>query len=81
MNKNQIWAILAVCIIPQTIANINEFYNGEEEAAIKDFYNSDLFDKLQNPATGLWHLSSKTLAQLFLEEKKEQKIDFPEEQS
>jgi len=32
---------------------------------------ADLFDKLQNPETGLWHLSPKTLSQIFLTEVKE----------
>jgi hypothetical protein len=80
-DKNQISALLGVCIIPQIIAEIKEFYNNEEEIAIKEFYKSNLFDKLQNPNTGLWHLSSKTLSQIFLAEVKEQIIEFPEEQS
>lgn len=80
-DKNQISVLLGVSIVPQIIAEIKEFYNNEEEMAIKEFYKSGLFDKLQNPATGLWHLSAKTLAQMFLEEKEKQKIEFPEEQS
>ena len=80
-DKNQISALLGVCIIPQIIAEIKEFYDNQEDIAIKEFYNSNLFDKLQNPATGLWHLSPKMLSQLFLIEVKEQVIEFPEEQS
>ena len=80
-DKDQISALLGVCIIPQIIADIKEFYNNEEEIAIKEFYKSNLFEKLQNPSTGLWHLSSKTLATIFLAEVKEQIIEFPEEQS
>jgi hypothetical protein len=80
-DKNQISTLLGVCIIPKIIAEIKEFYNNEEEVAIKEFYNSDLFDKLQNPATGLWHLSYKTLGQMFLEEARGQLIEYPEEQS
>ena len=80
-NKNKISALLGVCIIPQIIAEIKEFYNNEEEIAIKEFYKSDLFDKLQNPNTGLWHLSPMTLAEIFLTEVNEQILEFPEEQS
>jgi hypothetical protein len=80
-DKNQISALLGICIIPQIIAEIKEFYNHREEIAIKEFYRSNLFDKLQNPNTGLWHLSSKTLSQIFLTEVKEQIIEFPDEQS
>ena len=80
-DQNQISTLLGICIIPQIIAAIKEFYNDQEETAIKEFYKSNLFDKLQNPATGLWHLSSITLTQMFLAEVKEQIIEFPEEQS
>ena len=80
-DKNQISALLGVCIIPQIITEIKGFYNNQEEIAIKEFYKSSLFDKLQNPTTGLWHLSSKTLSQIFLAEVKDQIIEFPEEQS
>ena len=80
-DKNQISTLLGVCIIPQIIAEIKEFYNNREEIAIKEFYKSNLFDKLQNPETALWHLSPKTLSEIFLIEIKEQIIEFPEEQS
>jgi hypothetical protein len=79
-DKNQITALLGICIIPQIIAEIKEFYNNEEDIAIKEFYKSHLFDKLQNPNTGLWHLSAKTLSQIFLTEVNEQIIESPEEQ-
>jgi len=80
-DKNQISALLGVCIVPQIIVEIKSFYNNQEEIAIKELYKSNLFDKLQNPNTGLWHLSAKTLAEIFLAEIKEQIIEFPEEQS
>jgi len=80
-NKNQISALLGICTIPQIIAEIKEFYNHQEETAIKEFYKSNLFNKLQNPNTGLWHLSSKTLSQMFLTEVKDKIIEFPDEQS
>ncbi|MCL1942402.1 MAG: hypothetical protein FWF54_02485 [Candidatus Azobacteroides sp.] len=80
-DKNQLSVLLGVCIIPQIIAEIKEFYNNREEMAIKEFYKSNVFDKLQNPATGLWHLSTKTLSQIFLAEATGQVIEFPEEQS
>ena len=72
---------MGVCVIPQVIAEIKGFYDDQEETAIKEFYKSRLFDKLQNPATGLWHLSSKTLSQIFLTEVQEQILEFPDEQS
>ena len=80
-DKNQVSALLSICIIPQIIAEIKEFYSNQEESAIKEFYKSNLFHKLQNPNTGLWHLSPKTLSEIFLTEVKENIIEFPEEQS
>ena len=80
-DKNQVSILLCVCIIPSIIAEIKYFYNNQEEIAIKEFYKSHLFDKLQNPATGLWHLSSKTLSEIFISEKNGQILEFPEEQS
>ena len=81
MDKNQISTLLGICIIPQVITEIKEFYDNHEETAIKEFYKSSLYDKLQNPVTGLWHLSPKTLSEIFFMEIKEQIIDYPEEQS
>jgi len=76
-NKNQLSALLGVCIVPQIIPEIKGLYNDDEATAIREFYKSDLFEKLQNPSTGLWHLSAKTLAQLYTHKT----IEFPEEQS
>jgi hypothetical protein len=76
-DKNQISVLLGVCIVPQVVFEIKGLYNNDEAAAIKEFYKSDLFEKLQNPATGLWHLSAKTLAQIY----SDKTVEFPEEQS
>ena len=80
-DKNQVSTLLGVCIIPQIIEEIKELYNNEEKIAIQKFFNSNLYEKLQNPNTGLWHLSAKTLAEIYIREIKEQIIVFPEEQS
>ncbi|MFV0554319.1 MAG: hypothetical protein ACK5LR_06405 [Mangrovibacterium sp.] len=79
--KNQISALLGVCILPRVIEELKGFYNNQEETTIKEFYKSNLFDKLQHPQTGLWHLSVKTLAEIYLAEVNEHIIEFPAEQS
>ena len=38
------------------LESAKEFYNNQEEFAINELYKSILFDKLQNPDTGLWHI-------------------------
>ena len=80
-DKNNVSALLSVCIIPGIITELLTIYDDQAEIVIKEFFKSNLFDKLQNPATGLWHLSSKTLTEIYLLEKEEQILDFPEEQS
>ena len=75
-DKNQLSVLLGVCIVPQIIAEIKGLYSDDKETAIKEFYKSDLFEKLQNPATGLWRLSAKTLAQIY----SDKTMEFPEEQ-
>ena len=80
-DKNQVSTLLSICIIPNIIAEAKVFYDNQEEVAIKEFYKSELFDKLQNPATGLWHLSPKTLLEIFLSEQRGEILEFPEEQS
>ena len=75
-DKNQLSVLLGVCIVPQVISEIKELHNNDEATAIREFYKSDLFEKLQNPATGLWRLSAKTLAQIY----SDKTMEFPEEQ-
>jgi len=79
-DRDQISALLGVCILPQIIEEIKDLYDNQEETAIREFYKSNVFDKLRNPDTGLWHLSPKTLSEIFRAEK-EQIIEMPEEQS
>jgi len=79
-DKKQISALLCICIIPNIISEIKFFYNNQEEIAIKELYKSVFFDKLQNPSTGLWRLSSKILSEIFLSEKKGEIPEYPEEQ-
>jgi hypothetical protein len=80
-DKDQLSALLGVCIVPAVVAEIKGFYNDSEETAIREFYRSELFAKLQSPETGLWHLSAETLAQMFLTEANGQPVEYPEEQS
>jgi hypothetical protein len=79
--REQLSALLGVCIVPEIVAEISKFYGGDEQAAIRGFYSSALFDKLQAPETGLWHLSAATLAEMFLAEANGQPVEYPEEQS
>ena len=80
-DRDQVSVLLGVCIAPQIVAEARETCGATEETVIRELYASRLFDKLRNPATGLWHLSPKLLADLFLAERQGQEVEFPEEQS
>ena len=80
-DKDGLSALLGVCIVPQIISAIRGFYGGNDQTAIREFYRSGLFGKLQSPETGLWHLSAATLAGMFLDEANGRSIKYPEEQS
>jgi hypothetical protein len=80
-DADQLSTLLGVCIVPAVIGRIKGLYGGDEQTAIREFYRSALFSKLQSPETGLWHLSAATLAELFSQEANGQAIEYPEEQS
>jgi len=80
-DRDHVSVLLGVCIVPRVIAETKESCDTPEESVIREFYASRLFDKLQNPATGLWHLSPKILAEMFLAERQGREVEFPEEQS
>jgi hypothetical protein len=48
--------------------------------ALKVFYNSEIYDKLSQEETKLWHLSALTLYTLLEEELTTGHINYPEEQ-
>ena len=80
-DRDQLSILLGVCIVPQVIAELKKSRGDTEECLIREFYASQLFDKLQNPSTGIWHLSPKILSGMFLEERQGHEVNFPEEQS
>ncbi len=49
-----------------------------EEESINKLYTSQLYEKLENEKTKVWHYSSKKLFDLFKEEIKTGKSIFPE---
>jgi hypothetical protein len=48
--------------------------------ALRIFYNSELYDRLSDEETKLWHLSALTLYDLLDEELMTGHINYPEEQ-
>jgi hypothetical protein len=70
---------LLTILNPAVIKLIMDNKNISNIEATKLFYNSDLYEMLENEATKLWHLSSVTLYELFEEEIATGKINYPEE--
>ena len=78
MNKRPV--VLVVLLIPNII---NEIINNEsisEDEATTLFYESNLYNILEDYETDLWHLSPKALYELYKQEKETGKIVYPREQ-
>ena len=78
MEKQKFEAMLML-LVPQVIHLITENYPYDEVSATKEFYDSEVYSFLEQEDTKLWHLSARTLFNLFDEEKKTGTFIFPEE--
>ena len=80
MGEEKLSALLGTAIVPAIIDCLTA--GGEDYQAMLDqFYRSKLFSQLSEPATGLWHLSAATLAEMYNEERQFGDFSVPEEQS
>lgn len=77
MEKKKFEALL-ILIVPQVVELIIEKYQLDEVEATRIFYESKVYEVLEEEGTKLWHLSPLTLFNLFDEERKTGKITFPE---
>ena len=77
MDKRKFEALLSL-IVPQITALIVQHDNCTEVEAIKQLYNSYLYECLEDEKTKLWHLSPQALFCLYEEEKSTGVITFPE---
>ena len=73
------FATMMEMLVPQVVALIVERKGVSAREAIRLFYASDLYERLEIEETKLWHLSAKTLYDLFDEELTTGKITYPEE--
>ena len=78
---NQKLGGLLMILGAQVLNLITERRNADYKDAVKLFYSSTLYSKLEQEETKLWHLSAETLYSLLDEELTTGKITFPEEQS
>lgn len=66
-------------IVPRLVRTIMEKQSVTEKEALTQLYSSELYRKLDQEETKLWHLSVPTLYDLWLEEKESGHITYPEE--
>jgi hypothetical protein len=81
MDNNKFSALLGICIVLAIIEKISHIFDNNEKLAIASFFKSELFSKLQDKTTGLWHLSSYLLSEMYEQEIIQKTIEYPEEQS
>ena len=77
MEKKKFEAML-VLIVPQVVHMIAEEYKYDEITAAKTFYDSKVYELLEQEETKLWHLSPLTLFNMYKDEKTTGNIIFPE---
>lgn len=78
MDKEKFESML-ILIVPDIVKLIVENYPWDEVTASKNFYNSKVYEKLEDEETKLWHLSPLTLFNMFDEEQKTGSFIYPEE--
>ena len=78
MDKQRFSSMLFL-LVPQIIQLMIEDSNIDEEKATELLYTSELYAKLENEETKLWHLSANALYELFKEEQETGAITYAEE--
>ena len=78
MEQKKFEAVLKL-LIPQVIHLIAENGKIDEVTASRDFYNSKVYELLENEETKLWHFSPLTLFNMYDDEIKTGVLNFPEE--
>lgn len=78
MEQKKFEAVLKL-LIPQIIHLIAENGKIDEVTASRDFYNSKVYELLENEETKLWHFSPLTLFNMYEDETKTGDVIFPEE--
>lgn len=78
MEQKKFEAML-VLLVPQVIHLIVQNLHCDEVTASQQFYNSHVYELLEQEDTKLWHLSPNALFQMYHEEINTGNITFPEE--
>lgn len=76
-SPDQLSVLLGTTILP----GLFEALGYTDPAQIEEFYQSDFYELLRNPESGLWHLSAPALAELYRQMLETGTFVDPEEQS
>jgi hypothetical protein len=79
MTNEQLSGLLTI-VDAQVLSIIMERRGIDHKRAVELLYTSELYSKLEDEQTKLWHLSAETLYDLLDEELATGKITYPEEQ-
>ena len=79
MMEKQRFSSMLFLLVPQIIQLMIEDIKIDEEKATELLYASELYAKLEDEETKLWHLSANALYEMFKEEQKTGSITYPEE--
>jgi hypothetical protein len=79
MMEKQRFSSMLFLLVPQIIQLMIEGSKIDEEKATELLYASELYAKLEDEKTKLWHLSAYALYEMFKEEQKTGTITYPEE--
>ena len=80
MKSEDLAILLGITLLPALI-ECSGIHPESQIDFINDFYQSQTFELLQEPSTGLWHLSPVTIAGIYQDELNNGAICVPEEQS
>lgn len=70
---------MLMLIVPDVVKLIVENYDIDEISASDSFYRSEVYEKLEQEETKLWHLSPLTLFNMYDTEQKTGNVIYPEE--
>jgi hypothetical protein len=79
MMEKQRFSSMLFLLVPQIIQLMIEDSEIDEEKATELLYSSELYTKLEDEETKLWHLSANALYEMFKEEQKTGSVTYPEE--
>jgi len=77
--EKQRFSSMLFLLVPQIVQLMIEDSKIDEEKATEFLYVSELYAKLEDEETKLWHLSANALYEMFKEEQETGSITYPEE--